>query len=239
MLARLIAERRYAIDSVLLNAAALAALEPALAEVPTVPVYVGPEGFMAALTGHDFHRGCLALVRRPPPRRALELVASARCCVLLESVANPDNIGGVFRNAAAFGVDAVLLSPTSGDPLYRKAIRTSMGATLRVPFATLGDGAEPWPACLRALRMQGFELCALTPHVSALDIADYRTDRSRVALLLGAEGDGLSAGAFAFADRRLRIPIDAAVDSLNLAVASGVALHCLTRRGAVMPKDVR
>ena len=149
---------------------------------------------------------------------------------MLEAVANADNVGGIFRNAAAFGAGAVLLSPACCDPLYRKAIRTSMAAVLRVPFARCDD----WPQDLVRLRDRGFRIVALTPREPAAMLADFaaRPRPERVALLAGTEGAGLSAAAEQLADERVRIPIESAVDSLNVAVAVGIALHAL-REGHV------
>jgi tRNA G18 (ribose-2'-O)-methylase SpoU len=139
---------------------------------------------------------------------------------------NADNVGGVFRNAAAFGADAVLLGPKCCDPLYRKAIRTSMAATLRVPFAKL----DAWPTALSQIRARGFLLAALTPREDAVHLAafarQYRGDR--LAILVGAEGDGLTTEAEREADTRVCIPIRREVDSLNLAVATGIALAWLS-----------
>lgn len=229
---RLLRERGYVLRSLLLNAAAERALAPLLTDLQPAPeVYVCSSALMAEVTGHDFHRGCLGLAERPRVAPADELLAGAELVVVLEGVANPDNIGGVFRNAAAFGADAVLLGPACGDPLYRKAIRTSMGATLCVPFAVLG---QPWPAaCFQALRALGFELLALTPRAPAFEIDEYAARpgrRRRLALVLGAEGEGLSHEAIALSDRTVRIAIRADVDSLNLAVACGIALQRLASR---------
>jgi tRNA G18 (ribose-2'-O)-methylase SpoU len=229
---RLIAQKKYVIESLLLNEAAHRALEPVIerAELRAVS-YVCPADLFIDLTGHDFHRGCLALVRRPAELAWAELITAARVLVVLEGVANADNVGAVFRNAAAFGVDAVLLGPGSGDPLYRKAIRTSMAHSLRVPFAALGGESDPWPGCLSRLEQHGFELLALTPQQPSLAIDAYASSPERAprfALLVGAEGDGLSAGALALSGRRLRISMQPGVDSLNLAVATGIALQRLT-----------
>lgn len=236
---RLVVERvirqGFTIQSLLLNAAAHAALLPLLGALEReTPVYVADAAEFQRLTGHDFHRGCLALVERPAPLPLARLLGGARSLVVLEGVSNPDNVGGVFRNAAAFGVDAVLLSPTTTDPLYRKAIRTSMAQTLRVPFARLG--AEPdqprWPQALSLLIDQGFQLVALTPRDPSRDLDAFaRSQRSaRIALLVGTEGEGLSDGAESLAEQRVRIPIRRDVDSLNLAVAVGIALHRLAER---------
>src|SRR5438034_2469648 len=147
---RLIDDRRYRLRSLLVSDAALRSLEPAIAHIDA-PVYVCAADDFAGITGHNIHRGCLALGERREPAPAGDLLAAARRIVILEAAANPDNLGGVFRNAAAFAVDAVLLSPACCDPLYRKAIRTSMAATLRVPYATL----EGWPAALSTVCDRG------------------------------------------------------------------------------------
>jgi tRNA G18 (ribose-2'-O)-methylase SpoU len=146
--------------------------------------------------------------------------------VALEGVGNPDNIGGLFRVAAAFDAGGVLLDRTSGDPLYRKAIRTSMAATLRVAFARV----DPWGAALDVLRRQGFHLVALTPDASATPLSTYAATMPagwRLVLMLGGEGPGLTAGSLRAADVRVRIPISAEVDSLNVVVAAGIALAVL------------
>jgi tRNA G18 (ribose-2'-O)-methylase SpoU len=228
---RLLSGRRYTIRSLLLSDAAYIALTPALARHPVErTIYLCRGADFLGLTGVDVHRGCLALVERPPLTTVDEVLEGASTVVVLEGVANPDNVGGVFRNAAAFAVDAVLLSPTACDPFYRKAIRTSMAATLDVPFARL----TPWPEGLTALRDKGFEIAALTPREPSLTLDAYATAPrpTRLALLLGAEGAGLSAGAERLAGVRIRIPIAAAVDSLNVAVAAGIALARLAFRPA-------
>jgi tRNA G18 (ribose-2'-O)-methylase SpoU len=222
---RLIQDRRYRVQSLLLNDAALEALAPELAALDsTVPVYVGDRSLFLAVTGFNLHRGCLALVQRPEPRQPADLLRHARLVVALEGVTNADNVGGVFRNAAAFGADAVLLSPTCCDPLYRKALRTSMGAVLRVPFARVSD----WPGGLHALARHRFEVVALTPAADALALEGLVSARpARAVLLVGTEGHGLTDAAVAVADRCVRIPIRPEVDSLNLAVATGIALFHL------------
>ena len=223
---RLLVERVIRADprrvrSLLLGDAAFRALAPVLGLLePAVPVYRCSLDELLAITGFNIHRGCLALVERPAARQVSDLVSRARVLVVLEAVANADNVGGVFRNAAAFAVDGVVLSPTCCDPLYRKALRTSMGAALRVPFAREGR----WPAGLEALRAGGFTLVALTPRASQdlEQLADERLER--LAWLVGSEGSGLSPGVEAMADRAVRIPMLDGVDSLNLAVATGIAL---------------
>jgi tRNA G18 (ribose-2'-O)-methylase SpoU len=159
-----------------------------------------------------------------------EVLASAETIVVLESVSNADNIGGVFRNAAALGAGGVVLSPTCCDPLYRKAIRTSMGAVLCVSFACAGAGE--WPGALTRIRAAGFTLVALTPRGASetIDAFAARAHPPRIALLVGAEGAGLSPAVENAADDRVRIPISDRVDSLNLATAVGIALHALRAR---------
>ena len=235
---RLLAARQHRIESLLLSESAYTALDSVLRACEfDAPVYVCPASLFERLTGYDFHRGCLALVRRPVALDWRALAVRSRVLVVLEAVGNVDNVGGVFRNAAAFGVDGVLLDPRSADPLYRKAIRTSMAATLRVPFARLGvdgsaQGELPWPECLSELGAHGFELIALTPGVGAADIDAFAEAprAERLALLLGAEGSGLSPRALELCRHRLRIAIRPEVDSLNLAVACGIALQRLMPR---------
>ena len=142
----------------------------------------------------------------------------------LEQVGNPDNFGSIFRNAAAFGVDCVLLNPTCCDPLYRKAIRTSLGATLRIPYGEISD----WPDGLIRLGELGFSSVALTPEADATSLATFAAaPPPRLAILLGAEGVGLSDEATAQVDHRVRIPIARGVDSLNVATTAGIALYTL------------
>ena len=228
---RLIGERTDAVQSMLLSEAAYRALEPALANLPdAIPVYVCEAEALRGITGYDVHRGCLALAVRPAPLSIDAVLRHARLVVVLEGVTNADNVGGVFRNAAAFGADAVLLDAASCDPLYRKAIRTSMAATLRVPFARLGSDPGEWPSALADLKRRGFALVALTPDDSARDLDEFAASAGpgRLAILIGSEGPGLTAASRAAADHCVRIPISRHVDSLNLAVAAGIALHRLS-----------
>ena len=174
------------------------------------------------LTGFNVHRGCLAIGEpRGPVPSWQDVARSARTVVVLERVGNPDNVGGVFRAAAALGADAVLLSPGCADPLYRKSIRTSMAATLTLPFAVV----ERWPAGLSELRSLGLSIVALTPSGDE-DIAGVQRPE-RAALLLGHEGIGLNAQTLALSDRRVRIPMTPGADSLNVVTAAAVALDRL------------
>ena len=227
----LLTDARYKADSVLVTEHALEAIRPALErlDVPP-PVYVASREVMGSIVGFDIHRGCLAAGRRSPVPDAPDLLdrlgPQDRLLVLAEDLANHDNIGGVFRSAAAFGAGAVLVTPRCCDPLYRKAIRVSMGHALRVPFASVPAGAEG----VEMLRDRGVLTVALTTAVDAVGL-DELGDRlsghpgSWVCLLLGSEGDGLSGGASGAADVRVRIPIAPGVDSLNATVAASIAMQ--------------
>ena len=225
---RAIEDRRYVVRSLLVNDAALRDLAPTIDRLGApVPVFVCRTDDFLQVTGFDLHRGCLALVERPAATAVDHLIYRVQTLVVLEAVANADNVGGVFRNAAAFGADGVLLSPTCCDPLYRKAIRTSMGAALSVSFARVDEG--DWPEVLVRVRAAGATIVALTPREPSetLDAFAARPRPPRIARLLGAEDGGLSPAVEAAADYRVRIPIDDRVDSLNLAVAAGIALYRL------------
>lgn len=226
----LLTESRFRARSILLTDAAYRGLadviEPRLADTP---VFLVPAGAIEALTGYNIHRGCLAIGERPGRTSVGQMLAAlplARRLVVLERIGNADNMGGLFRNAAAFAADAVIVGPGCCDPLYRKSIRVSMGAALRVPFCHAGD----WPADLQALKAAGFTLAALTPAAQAQDIGAYAsslTPSARVGVLAGAEGEGLTPEALGFADLALRIPMAPSTDSLNVATAVGIALHRL------------
>ena len=229
---RAIEEGRFCVRSLLLNDANHRALADTLGKLPPdVPVFVCENRDFPGITGFNLHRGCLALVERPRATASCEILRHANTIVVLEGVTNADNVGGVFRNVAAFGGDGVLLSPTSCDPFYRKAIRTSMGATLRVPFARIDD----WPRGLADVKATGFTLVALTPRQPSQTWNEWLAvnQPSRLALLIGTEGAGLTDVAEAMADVRARIPISGDVDSLNLAVASGIVLASLSRMGTL------
>jgi tRNA G18 (ribose-2'-O)-methylase SpoU len=215
----------YRVMSLLLNHASLASLEHRLSQLPDVPVYICSTDKLASIVGFNLHRGCLALAERPADRDPAAVVEQAEVVLVLEGVADADNVGSAFRNAAAFGAGAVLLSPACCDPLYRKAIRTSMGSVLHVPYARLRD----WPHDLVALKSDGFTLVALTPREHATDLAAWprRVPRQKIALLVGREGTGLTPEAEALADLCVRIPMHPAIDSLNLATATGIALYHL------------
>jgi tRNA G18 (ribose-2'-O)-methylase SpoU len=183
-----------------------------------LPIYVVEQPVMNAVTGFNIHRGAIAAATRPTPRPLDELLARPTVAVL-EGVNDVENLGAIFRNAAAFGIGAVLLDDTTADPLYRRSVRVSLGHVLAVPHHRL-----EWPGDLDRIRASGFELVALTPDPGAEPIAAL-DPLGKVALLLGAEGPGLTPATLAAADRRVRIPMVGGVDSLNVATAAAVAFH--------------
>ena len=245
---------------------------------PTLPIYVCAKSLMEPVSGYNIHRGCLALGVRPAPQSVSDLLAAlgharrasersgamgpheraslAGCrgprhsnrLVVLEGITNADNVGAVFRNARAFGVDGIVVGPGCCDPLYRKAIRVSIGATLEVPYAVpcvgppgfspVADrGAQPataWPAGLLELERAGFTVVALTPAGDAVDLDTFASGPlpDKIALLVGNEGEGLSAGAQRASDVRVRIAMAPGVDSLNVGTATGIALHRLSTVGS-------
>ena len=187
-----------------------------------VPVYVGPQEVLNDVAGFPLHRGALASADRLPLAPVASVCDGASLVVATEGVNDHENLGALFRNAAAFGAGAVLLDPTSCDPLYRRAVRVSMGHALRVPFTRWPGGV----AGVRALQAMGFEVVALTP--SGEDVAGVgASPTGRRVVLVGAEGPGLTGPVLAAADRRVAIPMAAGVDSINVAAATAVALHRL------------
>lgn len=205
-------------------------LADVLAPFDDVPVFVAPVEAFRDLTGVDLHRGAIASMHRPAPRSVADLVATLgpgpRRLVVLEDVVDHTNVGAVFRSAAAFGVDGVVVSPRCADPLYRRSVRVSMGTVLHLPWAR----ATSWPGDLAVLQDSGFRVAALALAEDAVDLGDLDVPE-RLAWLLGTEGDGLSRRALAGADLAVRIPMAPQVDSLNVAAASAVALWH-TRPGA-------
>ena len=198
-----------------------------VARCPGVPVYTGERETLAALTGYALTRGVLCAMARPRPRGPREVLARARRAAVLEGVVDSTNIGAIFRSAAALGVDAVLLTPTSCDPLNRRAIRVSMGTVFQVPWAYL----DCWPEDMGLLGELGFKTAAMALTDASLPI-DHPAPKSeaKLAVILGAEGDGLAAGTVARADYTLKIPMFHGVDSLNVAAASAVAFWELRAR---------
>lgn len=198
----------------------MASIEPFAARWPDAPVFVGSDAVLEEVTGFHVHRGALAAMRRPELRTVAEVIAGAKRVAVLEDLVNHTNVGAVFRSAAAMGVDAVLVSPRCADPLYRRSIRVSMGSVFQVPWARVDD----WPAGLGELREAGFVVAALALADDAVPLDAFAADLpERLALMLGAEGDGLSRAAMEGADVVVRIPMAHGVDSLNVAAASAVA----------------
>ena len=226
VVARLLALAQWTTHSVLVTKAAFDRLGATL-DRTSAPIYLADQPLMSAVAGFDIHRGCLALaVRQPEQTLDRALADRAQRALILEGVSNPDNVGGLFRNAEAFGVDLVVLGPGCGDPLYRKAIRTSMASTLAVPFVQAGA----WPAAIRMLRASRFQVIALTPSDRALVLADITLAGPKVAVLVGAEGAGLSEPAMQAADMRARIPMSGALDSLNVTTAAAIAMYHFSSR---------
>lgn len=245
----------YEMRSMLLSAKWVDVMRDVIDELPA-PVYAVSPELAERVTGYHVHRGALASMRRKPLPTAGELLQSARRTVVTESVEDHTDIGAVlplglqeradqrriaifedivdhanlgaaFRNAAALGVDAVLLTPRCADPLYRRAVKVSMGAVFAVPYARF----ESWPRDADVVRQHGFVLAALCLSGSSItldELADRRYEK--LALMLGTEGEGLSAGALRAADEHVRIPMDAGVDSLNVAAASAVAFYATRPR---------
>jgi tRNA G18 (ribose-2'-O)-methylase SpoU len=223
---RRLIESPYPVRSLLGVPRRLDELAPDLAALP-VPAYRVDADTMAAAVGFHLNRGVLAVADRAAPPDPVALARSARLVAVLEGVNDHENLGSLFRNAA-LGVDGVLLGPRCADPLYRRSIRVSMGHVLRVSFADLPG---PWPGALDALRAAGLTVAALTPAPDAVPLAAAGLAGTRTALLLGAEGPGLSPEALDAADLRVRIPMAAGVDSLNVATAAAVAFHEVTGSG--------
>lgn len=226
---QLLTGRRFPVRSVLVTDPARRALDRELSARSDLPVYLVPPALVQELTGFHIHQGCLAVGVRTAGASWREIAGGATRLLALEAVGNPDNVGGLFRNARAFGAGGVLLGPGCADPLYRKAIRTSMGAALQVPFAPLPE----WPDELCALRSDGWAVVAATPSADAQPLGEAAgaLRGRRVAIVLGHEGDGLSAGALGACEIRARIPMAAGIDSLNVAAAAAIILYELTRDG--------
>lgn len=229
---RLLAEPRFPVRSLFLTDAAACELAADLEAIGcTAPVYIGSRALLSDVAGYRVHQGCLAIAERaaePTPQSLVRTAAEAgRSLVVLEELANPDNVGAIFRNAQGFGVGGVLLVG-GADPLYRKALRVSMGATLALPFAH----ARAWPQELELLRAAGFTTLAAVvagegDPVEVGDIGTRLARPSRFALLLGTESAGLSAAARGACDLEVTIRTAGSLDSLNVASASAVLLHRL------------
>jgi tRNA G18 (ribose-2'-O)-methylase SpoU len=215
--------------SVLCSERWLRGVQEMLEDVPggaDVPVYVGEADVLEAVTGFHVHRGALAAMHRPELPEVAALLAGARGgagarrVVVLEDIVDHTNVGAIMRSAAALAVDAVLVTPRCADPLYRRAVRVSMGTVFQVPWTRI----DPWPGGMGSLRALGFTIAALALDDDAITLDELSVDPpERLALVLGAEGDGLKPATVAAADLVVRIPMAGGVDSLNVAAASAVA----------------
>ncbi|HUZ26522.1 MAG TPA: RNA methyltransferase [Streptosporangiaceae bacterium] len=214
----------YPVRSMLVAQDKLAAAADLARDCPA-PVYVVPPAVAEGLTGYRVHRGALASMRRKPLPAVADVVADSARVVVLEDIVDHANVGVIFRCVAALGFDAVVLAPRCADPLYRRSVKVSMGAVFAVPYARMGD----WHGGLAELRAAGFRLVAMTPLPDAVPIGEVRA-AGRLALLLGTEGDGLSARWLDAADLAVRIPMRRGVDSLNVAAAAAIACYLLAPR---------
>lgn len=194
--------------------------------VGDAPVYVAEESVLEQITGYHVHRGALAAMRRPVLPSVADLVRNARLVVVLEGIVDHTNVGAIFRSAAGLGADAVIIAPSAADPLYRRSVKVSMGTVFQVPWTR----AHEWPAALDELREAGFAVAGLALEDDAVTLDEFvAAGHERVALVLGAEGDGLSRAALSRVDQAVIIPMSAGVDSLNVAAASAVAVWALRR----------
>lgn len=213
----------YPVRSFLMTRRWLGSLGDVLDRVDA-PVYLISPEVAERVTGFHVHRGALASMRRRPPRSVAEVVAGARRLVVCEDIVDHTNLGAIFRCAAALGFDGVILAPRCADPLYRRAVRVSMGAVFSLPYARM----EHWYDGLAALRDAGFLLLALTPEPDAVPIDEVKAGAAdRLGLLLGTEGTGLSSRWLHEADLAVRIPMSRGVDSLNVSAAAAVACYAL------------
>ena len=194
------------------------------------PYYRASADLMARVVGFHLNRGVLAAARRVPEFSAAQVVGGARTVAVLEGVNDHENLGSIFRNAAGLGVDAVVFGSGCADPLYRRAVRVSMGHALLVPYAR----ATQWPADLVMLKEAGFRLLAMTPHPEACALSDAmaRVRDERVVVLVGAEGPGLMSATLRLSDARVRIPMSRGTDSLNVATAAALAFYERVGRNA-------
>lgn len=229
LVVKLLVASRFRTRSVLLTPTRVATMRAELERLPAgTPIYVADASVMDAIVGFNIHRGVLACGERGAPMSLEALLAAApRGLVILEGLTNHDNVGAMFRNVAALASGfGVLLSPTCCDPLYRKAIRVSMGHALRIPFAF----ADEWPAAIVSVAGRGYEVLALTPDARAENLKAIASPQ-KPAILLGSEGPGLTSEAMSAATRRVRIPMAGDTDSLNVAVAGAIAMFVLGNEG--------
>lgn len=215
--------------SLLLQEQWLDDVAPLVEQFPDLPVYVGSSDILESLTGYHMHRGALAAMHRPELPSMERLIAGATRVVILEDIVDHTNVGAIFRSVAGLGADAVLITPRCADPLYRRSVRVSMGTVLQVPWTRMPE----WPEARRILDAAGFHVAALALDDRAVSLDEFAAEPpERIALTLGAEGDGLSRQALEAADSTVMIPMLHGVDSLNVASASAVALWAVRPRPA-------
>ena len=205
---------------------------PIMERCGDIPIYVAKEDCLKQLTGFPLTRGVLCAMRRPPVPKAEDLLKDSSRVVVLEDVMNPTNLGAIFRSAAAMGMDAILLTPASTDPLYRRCIRVSMGTVFQIPWAWIGEELSDWPEKgMALLREYGFRTAAMALRDESVSIDDPDLmAEEKLAVILGTEGDGLAAKTIADCDYTVKIPMAHGVDSLNVAAAGAVAFWQLGKR---------
>ena len=222
---RQVAASGFAIESIVATPGKVDSLADLIESLPTcTPIYRATKPVVDQIIGFAFHRGVIAQGLRGTPRTLADLARTCSTLLIVEEVSNVDNLGGLFRSISALAPPGtgVVLSPGCADPLYRKAIRASMGHVLNIPFATV----DHWPHAVLQLKAQGYHFAALTPAPGSIDLAAFIPPGGvKLALLVGAEGPGLSPALLAAADSALRIPMRQGVDSLNLVVATSIAMH--------------
>ena len=196
-----------------------------IARCGEVPIYTAPFDVLTQLTGFQLTRGLLCAMRRPVLPTVEEICAGARRIAVLENVMNPTNVGAIFRSAAALNMDAVLLTPACSNPLYRRAIRVSMGTVFQVPWTFIGSDLSQWPhPCIEQLKQLGFKTAAMALCDNSISIKDPALmAEEKLAIILGTEGDGLASCTISDCDYTIKIPMSHGVDSLNVAAASAVA----------------
>jgi tRNA G18 (ribose-2'-O)-methylase SpoU len=189
-----------------------------------VPIYIGTDAAVESLTGFHLHRGALAAMHRPVLPDPAALVENAKRIVIIEDIVDHTNVGAIFRSAAAFGADAVLVTPRCADPLYRRSIRVSMGTVFQVPWTRI----DSWPGGIRTLQESGFHVAALALDDDSVSLREFAdTARERTAVVFGTEGEGLKKSTIAACDSTVMIPMSGGVDSLNVAAASAVTCFAL------------
>ena len=203
-----------------------------IARCGDIPVYTADREVLAGLTGYQLTRGVLCAMRRPPLPSVEAVCTNARRVAVLEGIVDSTNIGAIFRSAAALNMDAVLVTPTCGDPLYRRAVRVSMGTVFQIPWTRIGSGVSEWPQPgIQRLRELGFKTAAMALSDTAISIEEpCLIAEKKLAIVLGTEGDGLVPRTIADCDYTVRIPMSHGVDSLNVAAASAVAFWQLRGR---------